>query len=276
MNRSNFLLLIILIVSVGCTSLNSNFHTLEDIPHSRDKFENLWFNLNDLDGKSSDFLPIVQGYLSKKYGLEGCFIRIPYRFSKDIDYLKSQGFQPYRLSAEETVWVFRNGRAIPDQANTLADARVALFNHAKEILFIKNRGTNVWALPGGGIEANELIKSGAVREVKEETGIEISEENLQVVAIANLQFGISGQFTNIVQHFYVYTKEVESTITLEASEIDDYAWLNPDKISSEYKFRGLPISKKIVDLIFQFRSKTSKKSSMSFPDISMNIDTFKW
>jgi 8-oxo-dGTP diphosphatase len=51
-------------------------------------------------------------------------------------------------------------------------ASVAVINDKKEILLVKNwkRG---WEFPGGYVENGESLPSAAVREVKEEAGIEI-------------------------------------------------------------------------------------------------------
>jgi len=42
-----------------------------------------------------------------------------------------------------------------------------------EVLLIKRSDIPVWALPGGGVDAHESCASAAIREVREETGIEI-------------------------------------------------------------------------------------------------------
>jgi 8-oxo-dGTP diphosphatase len=51
-------------------------------------------------------------------------------------------------------------------------ASVAVFNEHNEILLVKNwkRG---WEFPGGYVENGESIQEAAIREVKEEAGIEI-------------------------------------------------------------------------------------------------------
>ena len=43
-----------------------------------------------------------------------------------------------------------------------------------KILLMKRRDVEVWSLPGGAIEADETVAQAAVREVLEETGIDIA------------------------------------------------------------------------------------------------------
>lgn len=43
----------------------------------------------------------------------------------------------------------------------------------KEILLVQRRDLPVWVLPGGGLDAGETPEEGVVREVEEETGLQV-------------------------------------------------------------------------------------------------------
>ncbi|EUA44305.1 NUDIX domain protein [Mycobacterium xenopi 3993] len=98
------------------------------------------------------------------------------------------------------------------------------------ILLVKRRDNTLWALPGGGHDIGETIAGTAVREVKEETGLDV-----EVTALV-------GVYTN-PHHVVAFTDgEVRQqfslcfTTTLIGGELaidhesTDIAWAHPDDI----------------------------------------------
>ena len=56
-------------------------------------------------------------------------------------------------------------------------ARVLLINEQDQILYLHAResstGKEFWVMPGGGLEPQEAFQDAAIREVKEETGLQV-------------------------------------------------------------------------------------------------------
>jgi 8-oxo-dGTP pyrophosphatase MutT (NUDIX family) len=60
-------------------------------------------------------------------------------------------------------------------------AKVILKSDKGNILLVKPDYKDTWQMPGGGAELGEDPKLAAIREAKEETGIEIQLSNLRLV-----------------------------------------------------------------------------------------------
>jgi len=60
------------------------------------------------------------------------------------------------------------------------DTRAAVFQDGK-ILLVKEKATDTWSLPGGWVDVNESVKSNAIKEVREEAGLEV--EAVKLIAV---------------------------------------------------------------------------------------------
>lgn len=71
-----------------------------------------------------------------------------------------------------------------------------------------------WCFPGGGIKANELPKYACVREVKEETGLDVQVQ--REVAVVGDRF-----------YFLCHIVSDDFSIKLKENECVDYSWIDP-------------------------------------------------
>lgn len=84
-----------------------------------------------------------------------------------------------------------NDPEAPRANNIVPSVTVVVTNQAGELLMVHKTDNDLWALPGGGMDVGEYIAGAAVRETKEETGIDIEVT------------GIVGLYTN-PQHVLAY------------------------------------------------------------------------
>ena len=57
-------------------------------------------------------------------------------------------------------------------------AFAVIFDHQRRVLLCHRRDLDIWNLPGGGVESGELPTEAVVREVKEETGLDVAIDRL--------------------------------------------------------------------------------------------------
>lgn len=104
----------------------------------------------------------------------------------------------------------------------------ALMIHENKLLIMKRSATDdflpgVWEFPGGSIDKGETAINALVREIKEETGIDISCENIKLV-------GISEEITpqEIIERYVQFNYEVMLSKKVDVSisdEHSDFDWI---------------------------------------------------
>jgi 8-oxo-dGTP pyrophosphatase MutT (NUDIX family) len=116
-----------------------------------------------------------------------------------------------------------------DTTTPLLTARVLIFNPAGEILLMLRSNPTVlpglWELPGGKLDAGESASEAAVREVLEESGLQIS-----VAGEPRIDEDV---WDGRDLHTYLFTAMVPSLrpqLSLRAREHADAAWFAPDQL----------------------------------------------
>ncbi|WP_328237990.1 NUDIX hydrolase [Shouchella miscanthi] len=128
---------------------------------------------------------------------------------------------------------------------------VLIVNHQGELL-LENRKDGGWGLPGGLMELGESLEQTAVREVKEETGLDV--RNLQLLGIFS---GETYHFTfdngdEIYSVTAVYwTKHFSGTLQVNPSESKEVRFVKslPPTLKDEYKDYILPYYPSILETI---------------------------
>lgn len=107
-------------------------------------------------------------------------------------------------------------------------ASCIIYDKDKGILLEKRSDNGQWCIPGGAMELGEEPEEGLLREVKEETGLDISDpEFFKVKANIHMVYPNTDEvyYTDIV---YIVTKY--SGELLPDSESTDLKWFKPDAL----------------------------------------------
>jgi len=109
---------------------------------------------------------------------------------------------------------------------------VLFFNGKGEILVVKPNYKEGWILPGGTVDENESPLTAAVREVKEEIGLDISKLTLACVDYTPLVGGIKTEALQFVFTGGVLDDKHISQIKLQAEELDTFKFVFPSEALS--------------------------------------------
>jgi len=177
------------------------------IPHEIEEFE-------------KELSLIIHNITNKKL----LWIKLPLERSHFIPLLIKHGFVFHHCNENDITLLKRLiiDPIIPTARNHTLGVGVVVINEHDQLLVIKDRLGQQYKIPGGYIDDDENISSAAVREVKEETGIDV--DFLSVVALGHfrpLQFGESN----------LYVGCTAKALSKEINIIDDYEiieakWMN--------------------------------------------------
>lgn len=98
-----------------------------------------------------------------------------------------------------------------------------------KVLIGKRKGglmPGTWAFPGGKLDLNEELEACAIREIKEETGIEI--ENIRFAAFTNDIAKEAGM--HYLTLFYVADWKVGEPQVLEPEKCEEWRWSRWDDL----------------------------------------------
>lgn len=111
-------------------------------------------------------------------------------------------------------------------------------NHGGEprVLIIHRPRYNDWSLPKGGVEPNESLEDAALREVREETGIEcrIGRE------IAVLRYPYRTRKGNIkpkAVHYFLM-EPLATLLVVDGDEVDMAEWVSIDEAKKRLSYKG--------------------------------------
>ncbi|MFG1776850.1 NUDIX hydrolase [Micromonospora sp. NPDC049048] len=125
---------------------------------------------------------------------------------------------------------FFNDPDAPEANSVVPSVVAAVQNEHGELLMIHRTDNNLWALPGGGHDIGESIADTVVREVREETGIEVEVTGL-VGTYTNPHHVMAYDDGEVRQQFSLcFTARPVGGNLTTSSESRQVRWVNPAEL----------------------------------------------
>ncbi|XP_057978695.1 nudix hydrolase 2-like [Malania oleifera] len=178
---------------VGRMIYENGFQPTELLPASNDDHGGVIVDMKEpMD--PTVFLTLLRASLSewRRQGKKGIWIKLPIGLVNLVEAAVKEGFWYHHAEPDYLMlvyWIPRGANTIPANASHRVGIGAIVMNAKREVLVVqekngKLRGTGVWKIPTGAVEEGEDIFMAAMREVKEETGIDT--EFVEILAFRQL------------------------------------------------------------------------------------------
>ena len=212
----------------------------KDLPNSISEFEQ---NLFSLIEQLNDIRNLI-------------WIYIDIQKADFISSATKKGFFFHSCSQNYILLVKRlkDSAIVPTAANHTLGVGVVVINEKNEVLVVKEKRLSIgYKLPGGHVDDKEMITDAVLREVYEETGVEIEFES-----VISLGHFYPHQFHKSNLYILCLAKPLSSKIEIKDSqEIEDAKWVDIDEYINDENV--LNYSKYIIKTALQHKG--FKKSS---------------
>lgn len=109
---------------------------------------------------------------------------------------------------------------------------IILKNRDGKVLIGKRKGSHApfYSIPGGHLDPGESFEEGAAREIKEETGLELNQNDLKVISITNNidTYKDEGKHTiSVIIYSETFSGE---PVLCEPDKCEEWIWVKPDAL----------------------------------------------
>ncbi|XP_072960708.1 nudix hydrolase 8-like [Typha angustifolia] len=239
---------------INVVSPNAPFITTTEILDAfEDEYDGAIINPDCLPDTSNAFAAMLQSSLSywRLKGKKGIWLKILEDQADLVPIALKAGFSYHHAEPGYvmlTYWIPDEPCMLPSTATHQVGVGGFVINDSREVLVVKEkkcplRCSGIWKLPTGHIDKSEDIFSAAIREVKEETGIDTS--FLEVVAFRHAH-QVTFEKSDLL--FICMLKPLSFNISMDESEIQAAMWMPLDEFLNQPYHLEDKMAKNIIDI----------------------------
>ncbi|GMQ04751.1 hypothetical protein CsSME_00050075 [Camellia sinensis var. sinensis] len=218
-----------------------------------DEYGGVIVNPKRLPSNPKEFSSILHSSLShwKTKEKKGVWLKLPLERSELVPVAVKEGFEYHHAERGYvmlTYWIPEGPCILPANASHQVGVGGFVINEKHEVLVVQEKHyapalAGLWKIPTGFILESEEIFTGAIREVKEETGIDT--EFVEVIAFRhahNVAFEKSDLF------FICMLRPLSTQIIVDDLEIQSAKWMPLAEFVEQPLIQGDSMFKKIFDI----------------------------
>jgi len=214
-----------------------------------------------------NYLPAFLKETSKKSPSQAIKVDVDYKHAEIIPLLKQLDFDFFYSNNDYAQWVYRNGSPMPQRAIVSSLRSCVVLIKDDHILFTEQKNNTELIgrvlLPGGSVDLNELPYDAGIREVKEETGLDV--HSMKLVAI--LSRVNEGPLGVTATDFWYVCRNFTGTPVMQASEIEQLIWVPIDVCAYEHEYKGLKVD--YFNILMQHVLEKAEKTIYSCAELNM-------
>lgn len=206
------------------------------------------------------FVNLLRASLSlwTQQGKKGIWIKLPIELVNLVEPAVKEGFYFHHAEPNYLMlarWIPKTTNTLPANASHRVGIGAFVMNDKREVLVVQEksgilRGTGVWKFPTGVVDGGEDICDAAVREVKEETGIEA-----KFVEVLAFRQSHKSFFEKSDLFFVCLLEPLSFNIQRQESEIEAAQWMPFEEYSSQQFVQKNELLRYIVDICSAKRDK---------------------
>ncbi|KAI4379378.1 hypothetical protein MLD38_005687 [Melastoma candidum] len=225
---------------------------LEALDACNDEYGGIVVDPFGLPSSANAFSSALRASLSdwKSKGKKGVWLKILEEQAELVPIAIQEGFNYHHAEPGYvmlTHWIPGDPCHLPSGPSHQIGIGGFVINDRKEVLVVKEKYScscsGVWKLPTGYINKSEDLFTGAIREVKEETGVDTA--FIQMVAFRHVHL-VAFEKSDLL--FVCMLEPLSTEITIDEDEIQDARWMKFEEIMSQTYYEEDHMSRKVMEI----------------------------